>query len=574
MSGSLGEAVLDLGADESGLDRDLDKARSNALKKMDKIGSKMRSVGVGMTAAFTLPAIAIGKFTIDAASDLNESINAVETVFGGASETVLEFSEDAAYAAGLAKSEFNQLGAVTGAMLQNLGYDEAQAADETVNLAKRAADMASVFNTDVSDAMGAINAAMRGEGDPIEKYGVKLSDVAVKAKALEMGLMEAGGELTLQAKAQASIALLYEQTDKIAGDFVNTSDEVANATRITQAEFKNAAAGLGQQLLPYVLQAVQYISQLIAKFQGLSPEQQKMILMIGGIVAVAGPLLVIIGSLISAIAAIIPVVGAVAGVLSFPLIAIIAAVAAVIALLAAAWKNNWGDIRGKAQAVIAFLKPLFEKFISGLVNLWQNVLWPAIKKVWAWMKDVLFPFFQALGSFIGTVFSIYLKALAGIWQNVLWPAVKKFIDWMQKNVMPVLEPIAKFIGGRLAKAFGNVTKAIRTVTDWLKRMTDKLKNIKLPDWMTPGSPTPWELGLLGVNDALIKVSNLGLPDLSGSMGRMSTPALARAGGGASGGGLETVVVNYNPFITGNDESQAKRVLRDIVYDLNRERSNQ
>ena len=563
MAGSLGEAVLDLTGDASKLQADVDKAGNNALKKMSQFGDKMKSVGAGMTAGITLPLIAGATFAVDAASDLNESANAVNVVFGESADIMHEFGKSAAENVGLAESEFNQLGAVTGSFLKNLGFDQEAAAEETINLTQRAADMASIFNTDVGSALGAIQSGLKGEFNPLEQFGVKMNAAAIEAKAMEMGLADANGGLDDNAKAQAALALIYEQTNSVAGDFKNTSDGLANSMRITKAQFTDAAAQLGTQLLPYVLKGVQFLSQLIAKFQGLSPEQQKMILLIGGIAAGIGPVLVIVGSLISAIGAIIPVVTAVAGVLTFPLIAIIGLVVAAIALLAAAWANNWGGIREKVAAAIAFIRPLFQQFIQNLVSLWQNVLLPAIQRVWGWMNTTLFPFLKAIANFLGAVFGTALKALAAIWQNVLWPAAKKFIEWADKNIMPILRPIAQFLKADLANAFDWVSDAIRGVTDWLNDMAKKLQSMELPSWMTPGSPTPWEIGLVGVNDALKKVSNIGLPSLSSSLGAMPAPAVA--GGvplqSSSGGSIQVV---YSPLISTADEYEAGRVLGPFI----------
>jgi hypothetical protein len=124
------------------------------------------------------------------------------------------------------------------------------AADESVNLAQRAADMASVFNTDVVTALEAIQAGLRGEADPLERFGVGLSEAAVNAKAVELGLAATTSEVDASAKAQARLALIFEQTDKFAGDFANTSDSVANRQRILSAEFENLKAAIGQGVLP------------------------------------------------------------------------------------------------------------------------------------------------------------------------------------------------------------------------------------------------------------------------------------------------------------------------------------
>lgn len=557
---SLGEAVLDLSGDDSKLNADIDKAGNSALKKMDAFGQKMKQVGGAMTAGITLPLVLGAGLAVNAASDLAESANAVNVVFGESADVMNEFGKSAATNVGLAESEFNQLGAVMGAFLTNVGFDQEAAAEETINLTQRAADMASIFNTDVATALGAIQSGLKGEFNPLEQFGVKMNAATIEAKALEMGLAGTKDELTDSMKAQAALALMYEQTDKYAGDFKNTSDGLANSLRITKAQLTDAAANLGTQLLPYVLQAVQYISQLVAKFQNLSPEQQKMILMVGAAAAAIGPLLMLIGSLVSAISALIPVIGAIAGALSIPLIVIIAAVAAAIFLLYKAWTENWGGIREKVAAVIAFIKPLFEQFIQGLVNLWVNVLWPAIQKVWQWMSTVLWPYLQALGNFLGAVLGLAVKILAGVWQNVLWPALKTFIEWADKHIMPVLRPIADFLSKVFKAAIDGISAAIKTLTGWLNTMADKLKNIKLPAWMTPGSPTPWEIGLIGVDEALRSLSKAALPSLSSSLGMMPAP-VAAGGVSVGGGGMQFI---YSPMVSTADEYEAARVLGPFI----------
>jgi hypothetical protein len=50
---------------------------------------------------------------------------------------------------------------ITGALFQNVGKSEEEVANMTIKLSERASDMASVFNTDVADAMSAINQALR-----------------------------------------------------------------------------------------------------------------------------------------------------------------------------------------------------------------------------------------------------------------------------------------------------------------------------------------------------------------------------------------------------------------------------
>ena len=234
--------------------RDAASAMSPLQKNAEAATKRLSGLAKAATiagAAFVAKQIVdFGKAAVDAASDLEESVNAVTVVFGDAAGIILDFSDDAASAVGLAASEFNQLATGVGSLLRNYGFAANEAAAETINLTTRAADMASVFNTDVSDALGAIEAAIRGESEPIRRFGVSLSDVAVRAKAVELGLADTAAEVDEAGKAAARVALIYEQTERVAGDFANTSDSLANRQRILAAEWENQQAVIGQKLVP------------------------------------------------------------------------------------------------------------------------------------------------------------------------------------------------------------------------------------------------------------------------------------------------------------------------------------
>lgn len=225
---------------------------------LGKVGKVALGVAAGGIAAVGAGVALVASKAIPAASDLNEAINAANVVFGENADVIHEWGQSAFESAGLSQRAFETMAAQTGAMLQNYGLDAVTAADETINLAQRAADMASIFNTDVDQALTAIQAGLRGEADPLEKFGVSLSAAAVKAKAMELGLADATGELDNQAMTTARLALLYEQTDKLAGDFVNTSDQLANASRVQAARWENFMAGVGSRFLP-----------IVQKFQGV-----------------------------------------------------------------------------------------------------------------------------------------------------------------------------------------------------------------------------------------------------------------------------------------------------------------
>jgi hypothetical protein len=113
-----------------------------------------------------------------------------------------------------------------------------------------ATDLASFNNTSPEEAVQAIGAALRGEAEPLRRFGVLLNDATLKQEALNLGIYDGKGALTAQQKILAAQAAIYKQTTDAQGDFLRTSDGLANSQRTLSAEFANIQAQLGQKLLP------------------------------------------------------------------------------------------------------------------------------------------------------------------------------------------------------------------------------------------------------------------------------------------------------------------------------------
>lgn len=254
--------------------------------------------------------------------------------------------------------------------------------------------------------------------------------------------------------------------------------------------------------------------------------------------------------------------GGIAGIVAIlggPVTLTVAAIAAAIALLAAAWTGNWFGIRDTLTHIWEdVLQPVFAQLgqwlsvaipaaLQTLSDIWTGILLPAIQAVWGFLSGSVFPLFQAIGEFIGAVFNLYIRVLAGLWQNVLLPAlagVYNFLDanvfpifraigdYVSEKLQPILDGLASFIRGSLTPAFSGITNAIKTAVDWIKSLANSINNLKLPEWLTPGSPTPWEIGLLGINDALRDL-NQEMPVLARNLQLQPSGALGVGSGGSS-----------------------------------------
>lgn len=223
----------------------------------------------------------------NAAGDLAESVNVVGLQFGDLGEEFQGFTADAPRQLGMSTRAANELGAGIQNLLTGMGLANDESADWSERLLTLGADMGSAFNKEPVVAIEAIGGALRGETEPIRQFGIMLDAASIEAKAMEMGLAGATGEVDKAGKAQAVLALIMEGTSKVQGDFANTADGLANSQRIAAGEIENASAQIGQNLAPALASAYGLVADLASGFADLPGPVQTGVLAMLGIGAVA-----------------------------------------------------------------------------------------------------------------------------------------------------------------------------------------------------------------------------------------------------------------------------------------------
>jgi hypothetical protein len=271
------------GADTQPFRRGLDEMRAQVKGFSSSIGGKLAGALSLAAGALSMTAVVSGiKKAIGSASGLGESLSKSLAVFGDNSKDVEVWS------AGLAKSFGQSQGAALeaatsfGAVFRVLGVAEKPAAEMSKRLVELASDMASFNNTSVEDALTAIGSGLRGEAEPLRRFGVLLDDATLRQIALSKGIYDGRAPLTIQQKSMAAYEAIIRQTSLAQGDFQRTSSGAANSQRILTAQAENASAAMGTKLLP---QYEQFLA--ILKSIDVGPIAEGMGTVISGIVKVA-----------------------------------------------------------------------------------------------------------------------------------------------------------------------------------------------------------------------------------------------------------------------------------------------
>lgn len=354
--------------------------------KLSSFAASAGKAALGVGVAFAGAAAAAAPL-ISAASNLAETQSKVGVIFGDAAGDIEKFAATAAKSLGQSKQQAMDASATFATFGKSAGLSGKDLSGFAIEMTGLASDLASFNNTSPEEAIEAIGSALRGEAEPIRKYGVLLDDATLKNKALELGLIKSTKDaLTPANKVLAAQAAIMAQTKDAQGDFARTSDGLANKQRILAAQFENVKASIGQALLPIALKLAQFVGdKLMPLFEKLS----------GGINA-----------------------------------------------FAAAFRAGGNDITssgfaGSMERIGLVAREVFDWLAEHVP--------PVLAAIGGFIRTEVVPALQAFGGFIVERVIPALADLAGWVREQLLPAVQEMVASFAENVLPVVEKFVNFV---------------------------------------------------------------------------------------------------------------------------------
>lgn len=430
MGGTVVDVLARLRADASGMKSGFGQAEAAAKGFSSKTHAISTAIGTALGQVATQAAYAAGRAvvsfvsdSVNAARDINETVSKVGVIFGDQADEIQKFADTAATSLGLSKQAAMD-GASTFAVFgKSAGLAGGDLTKFSTDLTGLSSDLASFYNTSPEDAITAIGAALRGESEPIRRYGILLDDASLRQQALKMGIVNTTKQaLTPQQRVLAAQALILKQTGDAQGDFARTSGGLANQQRILAAQIQNVKTTFGQALLPVVLQVTTaFTSKIIPAMQTAAQWISQNL----------GPA---VGNLINTFKGGNTIISSVADYYKM--------------LFGVAMKLGKG-IMDIFQIAAQYLIPIFQKiaqFVTGkLIPAFLDLVkkaQPVIDTVIQLTKD--------------------LTKIAGVILSVLVPVVLKIADILIKILKPAFSVVISIIGAVL-KVIGTLVHAIANI---------------------------------------------------------------------------------------------------------------
>ena len=449
-------------------------ALKQANTNVSAFGTAMKNAGRNLSIGLTLPLAVAGGAAIKFASSFEESMNKVNVSFGNSKQQVKDFAQTTLQQFGIAEGSALDMAALFGDMATSMGLTRPAAADMSTSLVGLAGDLASFKDIGIDQATTALAGIFNGETESLKKLGIVMTEANLQRFAQDQGISSNIKKMSQAEKVALRYQFIIAKTANAQGDFANTSDSAANQMRSFQEGLKQLAQKFGEIILPMFTKLVTFANGLLQKFSELSPTTKKLIIVFAGIAAALGPVLYILGTLVT----LAPAIGTALTVMMGPIGLIIAGLTAIAVVI----YKNWAGIKQALVDVANYFIELynssvpFQLAVNALIAHFKNLL--AVGKfVFSTLLTIIklaasniFTIFKGVGEIIMGIFTLdpdkikqgFTNAISGLATNITtaFDAIKTDASILgtsvvdnfnealkQKTIAPIVIPVQITTGG-------------------------------------------------------------------------------------------------------------------------------
>lgn len=268
-----------------------------ALSKIPPVAKAAAAGAALMAAKWAVDGIAM-------AATAEQVADSFDKTFGDASEAMRADLDATRQALGLSQGELERMALTMGQTAKATGQSEEEAAAFASQMIVMAGDVAA-FNGDLGsseEVLGAFQAAIRGEFDPMERFGIAIKQADVNQKALAMTGKEATAELTAQEKQAATLALIQSQLADETGSLADATEDGSTKQNEMNARLKDAQTRVGGALTPLKTMVLELVIGLLPVLEALLPVLDVFGVLLETVMVLLKPLIDLVAWLVRGIA--------------------------------------------------------------------------------------------------------------------------------------------------------------------------------------------------------------------------------------------------------------------------------
>ena len=271
------------------------------------------------------------------------------------------------------------------------------------------------------------------------------------------------GEVSFQEIADAMKTATSE-----GGIYFGSMDKASQTTEgkisTLKDDFNSALGSMTEALLPFVTTLVTKLSQIFQWLNGLNQSQKNIILTIAGVLAVAGPLLMILGKIMPMLSALPAIIGFITSPIGLVVVAVTALIGIFMYLMATS-----EQFRNAMQSIFSFVWGFISPIITNIMNLFTGLI-QIIKGAVMIIGGLLTGDFKLIADGFASIFRGILNVAISVLNGVI-NTINKFLKAFATGINTAIGLANKVPGVNIPKVnlqIPNIPK-LATGTNYISR---------------------------------------------------------------------------------------------------------
>lgn len=285
-----------------------------------------------------------------------------------------------------------------------------------------------------------------------DKFSEKLAKCKTQAQKQELVMK------TLAESGLAEVNQAYRENNQSLIDNSNA-----------QFDLNEQLSKLGARLEPFVAKITQFAADMLAWFNNLTPRMQMIIVIVAGIIASIGPLILIILKVKEGIT----ILSGALKITTSQFMMIIGVIALVIGTFVLLY-NQSDSFRALIDGIAATVLPMLQTAFNNISSFVTGTLIPILIELWNWFSTYILPIISAIAEFvIGTLIPAFLKIVSTV-GSFLMPVLSGLWNLFISIVDIIKGAVESF--HKMYDAFSK-TEAFKVLKDVIQKIADVVNGL-------------------------------------------------------------------------------------------------
>lgn len=367
--------------------------------------------------------------------------------------------------------------------------------------------------------------------EALDAFGINISARSLENSEFVKGLGKSWNQLSDNEKMMAVYNEIVRQSSSAQGLAKQEAQSFGMQMKLLKEKIMETAGAIGEKLLPYLepfIQKMNEIVEAVGNFANEHPQLMAGILAvtgaIGGLMLVLGPVLMVVGQLMTGFASatvVAGVLGTTVSTMALTFLGVIAAITAVIAI-GALLIANWDAIK---RSAIALWNDVKSSWITSLneikamaIDLWNDIK-TGIANVWNSMKTTA-----------TNIFNNIKTVISNIWNNVksvtssIWNSIKSTVSSIWNGIKSTATSIFNAIKSFITTSWNNVKSTTTSIWNSIKSsITSILNGIKSTFTnILNAIKNAVKTGMNNVKSTMVNIMNQAKSAISNMVGRFAS----------------------------------------------------